>query len=94
MNDNFEAVKELNGWSKEGEEHALVVQKPQFKKAFKGKCVANMAIKQLLVMKEIQTNKKKNSGSIFWLTEQDSKIFVCKSNSYGKGLPHGHGNTE
>ena len=49
-------MKELNGWSEEREEHALVVQKhPNLRRLSNGNVVivANMAIKWLIVRKEI-----------------------------------------
>ena len=61
LNDKSEAMKDINDWNKEGEEHALVVQRPQFEKVFKGKCgyCANIAIKQLIVMREKQIKKRR-----------------------------------
>ena len=38
MDDMYEAVKEVQGWTEDGDELALFVGKPQFKKTFKGKC--------------------------------------------------------
>ena len=54
LDDKFEAMTDINGWNEEGEENALVVQKPQFKKTFKRNADigANMATKQLLVLRE------------------------------------------
>ena len=45
LNDKYEAMKEINGWTDKGDELALFVCKPHFKKTFKGQCsyVTNMA---------------------------------------------------
>ena len=38
LNGKYEAMKEINGWTEEGDEPALLVGKPYFKKTFKGQC--------------------------------------------------------
>ena len=36
LDDKYEAMKEVQGWTEEGDELALLVDKPHFKKTFKG----------------------------------------------------------
>ena len=38
LDDKYEAMKEINGWAEEGDELALLIGKPHFKKTFKGQC--------------------------------------------------------
>ena len=38
LDDKYEAMKEVQGWTEEGEELALLAGKTQFKKTFKGQC--------------------------------------------------------
>ena len=38
LDDMYEAMKEVQGWTEEGDELALFVGKPHFKKTFKGQC--------------------------------------------------------
>ena len=38
LDDKFEAMKEVQGWKEDGDEIALLVGKPQFKKTFKVQC--------------------------------------------------------
>ena len=38
LDDKFEAMKEVQGWTENGDEHALLVGKPHFKKIVKGQC--------------------------------------------------------
>ena len=47
-------MKEVQGWTEGGDEFALLVGKPHYKKTFKENVdiAANMATKQLIVMKE------------------------------------------
>ena len=54
LDDKYEAMKEVQGWTEEGDELALLVGRPHFKKTFKRQCdiVVNMVTKQLIVMKE------------------------------------------
>ena len=56
LDDKNEAMKEVQGWTEDGDELALLVGKPHFKNTFKGQCgyCDNMVIKQLIVMKEKQ----------------------------------------
>ena len=35
LNDKYEAMKEVQGWTEEGDELALLVVKPHYKKTFK-----------------------------------------------------------
>ena len=56
LDDKYEAMKEINGSTDEGDELALLVGKPHFKKTFKGNVaiLANMCIKQLIALEEKQ----------------------------------------
>ena len=38
LDDKYEAVKEVQGWTEDGDELALLVGKPHYKKTFKGQC--------------------------------------------------------
>ena len=38
LDDKYEAMKEVQGWTEDGDELALLVGKPYFKKTFKGQC--------------------------------------------------------
>ena len=38
LDDKYEAMKEVQGWTEEGDELALLVGKPCYKKTFKGQC--------------------------------------------------------
>ena len=38
LDDKHEAMKEVQGWTEDGDELALLVGKPHFKKTFKGQC--------------------------------------------------------
>ena len=38
FDDKYEAMKEVQGWTEDGDELALLVGKPHFKKTFKGQC--------------------------------------------------------
>ena len=38
LDDKYEAMKEVQGWTEEGDELALLVGKPRYKKTFKGQC--------------------------------------------------------
>ena len=38
LDDKFEAMKEVQGWTEDADELALLVGKPHFKKTFKGQC--------------------------------------------------------
>ena len=38
LDDKYEAMKEVPGWTEDGDELALLVCKPHFKKIFKGQC--------------------------------------------------------
>ena len=36
LDDKYEAMKDINGWTEEGDELSLLIGKPHFKKTFKG----------------------------------------------------------
>ena len=38
LDDKYEAMREVQGWTEDGDELALLVGKPHFKKTFKGQC--------------------------------------------------------
>ena len=38
LDDKYEAMKEVQGWIEDGDQLALLVGKPHFKKTFKGQC--------------------------------------------------------
>ena len=38
LDNKYESMKEVQGWTQEGDELALLVGKPHFKKTFKGQC--------------------------------------------------------
>ena len=38
LDDKYEAMKEVKGWTEDGDELALLVGKPHFKKTFKRQC--------------------------------------------------------
>ena len=38
LDDKYEAMKEVQGWTEDGDELTLLVGKPHFKKTFKGQC--------------------------------------------------------
>ena len=38
LDDKYEAMKEIDGWTEEGDELALLIGKPHFKKTLKGQC--------------------------------------------------------
>ena len=72
LDDKFEAMKDISGWNEEGEEHALVVQKPQFKKIFKGKCghCGKYGDKAAECYERKTHQEKKNIGGVFQPSEQ------------------------
>ena len=49
-------MKEVQGWTEDGDELALLISKPHFKKHSNGHVdiLVNMVIKQLIAMKEKQ----------------------------------------
>ena len=38
LDDKYEVMKKVQGWTEEGDELALLVGKPQYKETFKGQC--------------------------------------------------------
>ena len=38
LDDKYEAMKEVQGWTEDGDELALLVGNPHYKKTFKGQC--------------------------------------------------------
>ena len=38
LDDNYEVMKEVQGWNEDGDELALLVDKPHFKKTVEGQC--------------------------------------------------------
>ena len=38
LDDNYKTMKEVQGWTEDGDELALLVGKPHYKKTFKGQC--------------------------------------------------------
>ena len=63
LDDKYEAMKEINGWTDEVDELALFVGKPHLKKTFKGQCgycgkYGQKAV-DCLERKANQDNKKK-----------------------------------
>ena len=59
LDDKYEAMKEISGWTEEGDELVLVIGKPHLKKTVKGQCCfgSNMGLKQLIVLKERPSKK-------------------------------------
>ena len=83
LDDKFEAMKEFNGWSEEGEKHALVVQQPEIKKEFQGTCgccCGKYGHKAADCYERNLDQEKKNSESSFGPQNRTRMVVTNKEN--------------
>ena len=87
----YEAMKEINGWTEEGDELALLIGKPHFKKTFEGQCgycgKYGHKAADCHERKANQNNKKKA-----YITSQEKGRFKPKQNKKPfcqQGYPRG-----
>ena len=76
LDDMYESMREMVGWTEDGDELALHVRKPHFKKTSMANVgiVASMDTRHLIVMKEKSTKKtRKMTSNSTWTGEGENK---------------------